>query len=79
MSTGQPAVIYRKGLDLKDAVAGALSADYDSSLVEAIKAAGYRHAAGRRRSTCPEFGLLRRRSRSTTPTRRERSPIGPST
>jgi 4-hydroxy-3-methylbut-2-enyl diphosphate reductase len=47
MSTGQPAVIYRKGLDLKDAVAGALSADYDSSLVEAIKAAGYRHAAGR--------------------------------
>ena len=47
MSTGQPAVIYRKGLDLKDAVAGALSADYDSSLVETIKAAGYRHAAGR--------------------------------
>ena len=47
MSTGQPAVIYRKGLDLKDAVAGALSADYDSSLVEAIKADGYRYAAGR--------------------------------
>ena len=47
MSTGQPAVIYRKGLDLKDAVAGALSADYDSSLVEAIKADGYRYVAGR--------------------------------
>ena len=47
MSPGQPAVIYRKGLDLKDAVAGALSADYDSSLVEAIKADGYRHDAGR--------------------------------
>jgi 4-hydroxy-3-methylbut-2-enyl diphosphate reductase len=47
MSTGQPAVIYRKGLDLKNAVAGALAADYDSSLVEAIKADGYRHRAGR--------------------------------
>jgi 4-hydroxy-3-methylbut-2-enyl diphosphate reductase len=44
---GAPAVIYRKGLDLKDAVAGALSADYDSALVESIKAAGYRHDAGR--------------------------------
>jgi 4-hydroxy-3-methylbut-2-enyl diphosphate reductase len=44
---GQPAVIYRKGLDLKEAVAGALSADYDSTLVEEIKAAGYRHEAGR--------------------------------
>ena len=44
---GQPAVIYRKGLDLKEAVAGALSADYDSALVEEIKASGYRHAAGR--------------------------------
>jgi 4-hydroxy-3-methylbut-2-enyl diphosphate reductase len=47
MSTGQPAIIYRKGLDLKEAVAGALAADYDSSLVEAIKADGYRYVAGR--------------------------------
>jgi len=47
MSSGQPAVIYRKGLDLKHAVAGALAADYDSSLVESIKADGYRYAAGR--------------------------------
>jgi 4-hydroxy-3-methylbut-2-enyl diphosphate reductase len=47
MSTGQPAVIYRKGLDLKDAVAGALSADYDSGLVEAIKTDGYRYTSGR--------------------------------
>jgi 4-hydroxy-3-methylbut-2-enyl diphosphate reductase len=47
MSTGQPAVIYRKGLDLKDAVAGALAADYDSGLVEAIKADGYRYTSGR--------------------------------
>ena len=42
-----PSLVFRKGLDLKHAVAGALSADYDSSLVEAIKAAGYRHASGR--------------------------------
>jgi 4-hydroxy-3-methylbut-2-enyl diphosphate reductase len=47
MSTGQPAVIYRKGLDLKDAVAGALAADYDSGLVEAIKNDGYRYTSGR--------------------------------
>jgi 4-hydroxy-3-methylbut-2-enyl diphosphate reductase len=47
MSSGQPAVIYRKGLDLKDAVAGALSADYDSAVVEGIKADGYRYTAGR--------------------------------
>ncbi len=47
LSSGQPAVIYRKGLDLKEAVAGALSADYDSSLVEAIKADGYRYTSGR--------------------------------
>jgi 4-hydroxy-3-methylbut-2-enyl diphosphate reductase len=47
MSSGQPAVIYRKGLDLKDAVAGALSADYDSAIVESIKADGYRYTAGR--------------------------------
>jgi 4-hydroxy-3-methylbut-2-enyl diphosphate reductase len=45
--SGSPAIIYRKGLDLKDAVAGALAADYDSALVETIKAAGYRHVAGR--------------------------------
>ena len=44
---GAPAVIFRKGLDLKDAVAGVLAADYHSALVEAIKAADYRHAAGR--------------------------------
>jgi 4-hydroxy-3-methylbut-2-en-1-yl diphosphate reductase len=47
MSSGQPAVIYRKGLDLKNAVAGALSADYDSAIVESIKADGYRYGAGR--------------------------------
>jgi 4-hydroxy-3-methylbut-2-enyl diphosphate reductase len=45
--SSQPAVIYRKGLDLKDAVAGALSADYDSALVEAIKADAYRYRSGR--------------------------------
>ncbi|HEY8550468.1 MAG TPA: 4-hydroxy-3-methylbut-2-enyl diphosphate reductase [Vicinamibacterales bacterium] len=43
----QPVVIYRKGLDLKDAVAGQLAADYDSALVEEIKSNGYRYTAGR--------------------------------
>jgi 4-hydroxy-3-methylbut-2-en-1-yl diphosphate reductase len=42
-----PAVIYRKGLNLKDAVAGSLSADYDSALVETLKSNGYRHSDGR--------------------------------
>jgi 4-hydroxy-3-methylbut-2-en-1-yl diphosphate reductase len=43
----QPVVIYRKGLDLKDAVAGELAQDYYSTLVEAIKTNDYRHEAGR--------------------------------
>ena len=36
-------VIFRKGLDLKQAVAGSLVADYHSEIVERIKAAGFRH------------------------------------
>jgi 4-hydroxy-3-methylbut-2-enyl diphosphate reductase len=43
----QPLVIYRKGLDLKDAVAGELAADYHSALVETIKTDDYRYASGR--------------------------------
>jgi 4-hydroxy-3-methylbut-2-en-1-yl diphosphate reductase len=39
--------IYRKGLDLKDAVAGALAEDYHSALVEQIKADGFRLVRGR--------------------------------
>jgi len=42
-----PELIFRKGFALREAVAGELSADYHSGLVERIKAAGYRHAAGR--------------------------------
>jgi 4-hydroxy-3-methylbut-2-en-1-yl diphosphate reductase len=41
------AVIFRKGLDLKDAVAGALAHDYHSSVVDRIKAADYTLEAGR--------------------------------
>jgi 4-hydroxy-3-methylbut-2-en-1-yl diphosphate reductase len=43
----QPVVIYRKGLDLRDAVAGDLARDYHSSLVETITSQGYRYEEGR--------------------------------
>ena len=36
-------LIYRKGLDLKRAVAASLIADYHSDIVERVKAAGFRH------------------------------------
>jgi 4-hydroxy-3-methylbut-2-enyl diphosphate reductase len=39
------AVIFRKGLDLKHAVAGSLVADYHSEIVERIKAAGFRYGS----------------------------------
>jgi len=42
-----PELIFRKGFALREAVAGELSADYHSSLVESIKAAGYRYESGR--------------------------------
>ena len=42
-----PALIFRKGLDLKHEVAGALAESYHSGLVQAIKAADYRFQAGR--------------------------------
>ncbi|MBK5296825.1 MAG: 4-hydroxy-3-methylbut-2-enyl diphosphate reductase [Vicinamibacteria bacterium] len=42
-----PPLIFRKGLDLKDAVAGQLARNYHSALVGAIKEAGYRYQAGR--------------------------------
>jgi 4-hydroxy-3-methylbut-2-enyl diphosphate reductase len=35
-------LVYRKGLDLKHAVAGFLTADYHSEIVESIKASGFR-------------------------------------
>jgi 4-hydroxy-3-methylbut-2-enyl diphosphate reductase len=43
----QQPLIFRKGLDMKHAVAGALAEDYHSSLVETIKANDYRHESGR--------------------------------
>ncbi len=42
-----PALIFRKGLDLKHEVAGALADSYHSELVRHIKAADYRFASGR--------------------------------
>ena len=42
-----PASVFRKGLNLKHAVAGALAEDYHSSLVDEIKADGFRWSRGR--------------------------------
>ncbi len=40
-------LIFRKGLDLKDAVAGMLAENYHSDLIERIKADDFTHTAGR--------------------------------
>lgn len=42
-----PATIFRKGLNLKDDVAGVLARDYHSQLIEKIKDSGYRWQSGR--------------------------------
>ena len=42
-----PSLIFRKGLDLKDAVAGELAAAYHSHIVDAVRAAGYVRSSGR--------------------------------
>src|SRR5215212_9464739 len=42
-----PSLIFRKGLDLKHAVAGALADNYHSTIVERVKAEDYTHRAGR--------------------------------
>ena len=42
-----PPLIFRKGLDLKDAVAGQLAESYHSPLVNAVKEAGYVYESGR--------------------------------
>jgi 4-hydroxy-3-methylbut-2-en-1-yl diphosphate reductase len=42
-----PPLIFRKGLDLKEAVAGQLAASYHSPLVQRIRANGYRYESGR--------------------------------
>jgi 4-hydroxy-3-methylbut-2-enyl diphosphate reductase len=40
-------LIYRKGLDMKEAVAAELAAAYHSALVDAVRAEGFRHDKGR--------------------------------
>jgi 4-hydroxy-3-methylbut-2-enyl diphosphate reductase len=46
VSQTQP-LIFRKGLDMKEAVAGELAAAYHSTLVDEVRAAGFRHDKGR--------------------------------
>jgi 4-hydroxy-3-methylbut-2-enyl diphosphate reductase len=40
-------LIFRKGLDMKEAVAGELAAAYDSAVVDQVRASDYRFVAGR--------------------------------
>src|SRR3954470_2167917 len=42
-----PSLIFRKGLDLKHAVAGALADNYHSAIVDRVKADNFTHHAGR--------------------------------
>ncbi len=42
-----PSVIYRKGLNLKDAVAGELSGDYHSEIIARLKATDFTYREGR--------------------------------
>jgi len=46
VATSQP-LIFRKGLDMKEAVAGELAAAYDSGLVDEVRANDYRFSSGR--------------------------------
>jgi 4-hydroxy-3-methylbut-2-enyl diphosphate reductase len=46
LAAPQP-LIFRKGLDMKEAVAGELSAAYDSALVDRVREAGFQHVSGR--------------------------------
>ena len=46
MTTTQP-LIFRKGLDMKEAVADDLAAAYHSRLVDEVRAGNYRHDSGR--------------------------------
>jgi 4-hydroxy-3-methylbut-2-enyl diphosphate reductase len=46
VSATQP-LIFRKGLDMKEAVAGELAAAYHSGLVDEVRAGGFRHQRGR--------------------------------
>jgi 4-hydroxy-3-methylbut-2-enyl diphosphate reductase len=40
-------LIFRKGLDMKDAVAGQLAAAYDSALVDRVRASDFKYSSGR--------------------------------
>src|SRR3954464_13173927 len=42
-----PSLIFRKGLEMKDAVAGILAENYHSALIETIKANRFTYEAGR--------------------------------
>jgi 4-hydroxy-3-methylbut-2-enyl diphosphate reductase len=44
---GTSPLIFRKGLDMKEAVAGELAAAYDSSVVDQVRASDYQFTAGR--------------------------------
>ena len=46
MTSTQP-LIFRKGLDMKEAVAGELAAAYHSALVDEVRGGNYRHEKGR--------------------------------
>jgi len=46
VSASQP-LIFRKGLDMKEAVAGELAAAYHSKLVDEVRASDFRHQKGR--------------------------------
>jgi 4-hydroxy-3-methylbut-2-en-1-yl diphosphate reductase len=46
VASSQP-LIFRKGLDMKEAVAGELAAAYDSALVDEVRANDYRFTSGR--------------------------------
>jgi 4-hydroxy-3-methylbut-2-enyl diphosphate reductase len=46
VSSSQP-LIFRKGLDMKDAVAGELAAAYDSALVDRVRANDFKYSSGR--------------------------------
>ena len=46
MATTQP-LIFRKGLDMKEAVAGELSEAYDSRLIDQVRATDYHYTSGR--------------------------------
>jgi 4-hydroxy-3-methylbut-2-enyl diphosphate reductase len=77
-----PSLIFRKGLDLKQAVAGMLAENYHSAIVERIKAEDFTYRAGRLTvHLAREFGFCYGVDRAVDYAYRPASafPIGPST